>query len=479
MRRSIKSEIQEIADGILLRSFPSNWFKRSQGDQTDIGVDFEIEVLIREDENYSKSTGEIFKIQNKGHKTISKLKDGRMTQQLSVDNVKYFYSEITVPTILTVVDVEKEIVFWHPIQIDKSIHEKLQNATSKETQSIQIHFEESRVLNQDQIPLMLSAIQSSRIAVNSRYFESHPSLLNRDFVDNATRRLVSDQYFEVELTFILEKSKNDRKSTLDNIWKNSQSNDQRHRALQLIYFDQYDPKEHNVEAFCNYRKDFKSLAKKGSKDMRLEYLARVKFADILNSLEAFNQLQHYQLTPEETARSKNGEAFLPNSAKVYSKVLHDLNQLHRGIQLFGIDKVSLPLAKYLRFILEEIYPFIFFWKVVGDGKIYAALYDKVKHIFHPMWAFGLISHLHLKDGQGKTLIIELLSLEKIMTIWMLSLAKKGTLSESEILGSLSSIEKMLGFCKTDEEKKDFLESVDKRVLKIDSEMKHYLPKFQR
>lgn len=163
-------EVQE-AGNLLLRTTISDlrntltdifWIPRSEEDQNDKGIDFQYEL-----EN--KLTGEslhIFKIQNKGTETnLTPLKGtdykGYISFQLKLRNAIYYRREIPVALIFTVSDVKSGKVFWHSVQLDDEIDERIENAIKGKTKSVQIYIDPKNVLNKDNVERFLKDVHDS------------------------------------------------------------------------------------------------------------------------------------------------------------------------------------------------------------------------------------------------------------------------------------------------------------------------------
>lgn len=163
-------EVQE-AGNLLLRTTINNlrknltdifWIPRSEEDQNDKGIDFQYEL-----EN--KLTGEtlhIFKIQNKGTESnLTPLKGtdckGYISFQLKLRNAIYYRREIPVALIFTISDTKNSKVYWHSVQLDDEIDERIENAIKAKKKSVQIYIDPKNVLHKDSVERFLKDVHDS------------------------------------------------------------------------------------------------------------------------------------------------------------------------------------------------------------------------------------------------------------------------------------------------------------------------------
>ncbi|ENX23117.1 hypothetical protein F892_02360 [Acinetobacter vivianii] len=128
-------EIGKEAGRIFEYKLPANWIARSQEDQDDHGIDYEIEIKDAE----GKALGEdnVFKIQVKGEENCSFIKDGQVvSHSIKVERLKYYLS-FNIPVILVVVDVTLERVFWLSITDSEIIREQIES-TNDENKSVHL-----------------------------------------------------------------------------------------------------------------------------------------------------------------------------------------------------------------------------------------------------------------------------------------------------------------------------------------------------
>lgn len=122
-------EIGEEAGRIFKYKIPTNWIARSQEDQNDHGIDYEVEIK----DSLGKALGEdnVFKIQVKGELNCSYINDGQVvSHSIKVERLKYYLS-FKIPVILVVVDVTLEQVFWVSITDSEIIRKQIENTTDE------------------------------------------------------------------------------------------------------------------------------------------------------------------------------------------------------------------------------------------------------------------------------------------------------------------------------------------------------------
>lgn len=119
-------EISRRADRLFLAVVPSNWCTRSQQDQEDYGIDYELEVLT----NADQATGLIFKVQLKGSRTLSIRAGGTRWafSDLKVARVKYWAEQVALPVVFVAVDIERRLIVWKVVPGDAGIQEGVRRA---------------------------------------------------------------------------------------------------------------------------------------------------------------------------------------------------------------------------------------------------------------------------------------------------------------------------------------------------------------
>ncbi len=107
-------EISRRSGRIFRNVLPSNWIDRSQEDQDDYGIDYEIELL----DEAGKGTGFIFKVQLKGTEDSVYRYGGEevVLRNLQVEKATYYLKDLRIPVVLVLVDVVREQVWWDTFQ---------------------------------------------------------------------------------------------------------------------------------------------------------------------------------------------------------------------------------------------------------------------------------------------------------------------------------------------------------------------------
>lgn len=148
-------EIGRRAGRVFEFCLPDNWAFRSQEDQEDYGIDGEIEITTPQD----KATGFIFKAQIKGQKTVSFIEENsKISFSISLERLQYYMSNIEIAVILFVVDITNEIVYWHSLQDDEKLQERMQEAISKKQETISVHLQSKHILKRDYTDELFQAI---------------------------------------------------------------------------------------------------------------------------------------------------------------------------------------------------------------------------------------------------------------------------------------------------------------------------------
>jgi hypothetical protein len=135
--KEINRESGRFFKALLLPS----WAERSQEDQEDYGVDFEIELMTPED----KATGFIFKIQLKGTSVASYDASGQVIYSAaSVERFRYYIGELRIPLIFIFCDVTTGDCFWTRVQGNRQLESALSDAVDKDQKTFTIKFAPSR-----------------------------------------------------------------------------------------------------------------------------------------------------------------------------------------------------------------------------------------------------------------------------------------------------------------------------------------------
>lgn len=141
-------EIGRRAGRVFSFYLPDNWSFRSQEDQEDYGIDAEIEIITPQD----KATGLIFKAQIKGQKVVTIIEEGKKVSfSLSLERLQYYMSNVEIAVILFVIDVTNEVIYWHSLQNDEELRQRMNEALVKEQDSIKVHLLTSNTLQRNNI----------------------------------------------------------------------------------------------------------------------------------------------------------------------------------------------------------------------------------------------------------------------------------------------------------------------------------------
>ncbi|UPK68730.1 DUF4365 domain-containing protein [Chitinophaga filiformis] len=115
---------------------------RSEEDQNDKGVDFEIEL-----EGGGRSFL-LFKIQNKGILKLNPLKKEKtkalFSYQIDIKNLRHYRYDIPVALVFTVCDITNKKVYWHSVQLDDELDERMLAAEQSSKRSIQLYIKLSK-----------------------------------------------------------------------------------------------------------------------------------------------------------------------------------------------------------------------------------------------------------------------------------------------------------------------------------------------
>ncbi|WP_224970442.1 DUF4365 domain-containing protein [Acinetobacter oleivorans] len=147
-------EIGKEAGRIFEYKLPAHWIARSQEDQDDHGIDYEVEIK----DTLGKALGEdnVFKIQVKGEENCSYINDGQfVSHSIKVERLKYYLS-FNIPVVLVVVDVTLERVFWVSITDSEKIREQIES-TNDENKSVHLPIQNELIRKNDDSFLKLIA----------------------------------------------------------------------------------------------------------------------------------------------------------------------------------------------------------------------------------------------------------------------------------------------------------------------------------
>lgn len=195
-----KKWIQREANKLLLETFeyihtvvPGVFcIDRNMEDQTDKGVDFEIEVEAHGE------TIQSFKLQNKGQeRRLEPLKTterrGCISFQITIKHIRYYRHQVNFPLIFTVCDLEEKKVYWHPIQLDDDLDKRIEMATSQD--SIQLYLDPKKTLSIDTIHEFFKDVELSNRAQSKRFrrLAKHPLVKLTDGFEIDRSKHILDQ----------------------------------------------------------------------------------------------------------------------------------------------------------------------------------------------------------------------------------------------------------------------------------------------
>ena len=161
MKRPVAHEIETRSRQVFERSIPPGWVARSQ--TPDYGVDYDVEVFKAE-----TSTGVTFKIQLKGSERLLLGQDHfHIGYALETDSAKYLCEELTTPTILAVVDLATETVYWTAPQLDKDLRARLGTAIKEGKKSLVAHVPVANTLPPT-TDALLNAVADAQILIGTR-----------------------------------------------------------------------------------------------------------------------------------------------------------------------------------------------------------------------------------------------------------------------------------------------------------------------
>jgi hypothetical protein len=173
MKRPHQHEIDDRACDLLRLALPDAWVYREL--PKDYGIDGEVELFRQ-----GSSTGAFFKVQVKGTEKPSFLTDGRtISFSLSTDHVSYFCHELSAPVFLMLVDTAKQRVWWHAIQLDTDLVQRLRTARERGSETITVHIDSKNTLS-DRPDVLLHRLSEMALLISFRSVSSasEASLLN-------------------------------------------------------------------------------------------------------------------------------------------------------------------------------------------------------------------------------------------------------------------------------------------------------------
>jgi hypothetical protein len=158
-----------------------NWARRSQQDQEDYGVDYELELMTPED----KATGFIFKVQLKGTRAANYDKSGQLVfSEASVERFKYYINELRIPLVFVVCDVATGECFWTKVQGNRQLESDLNDAAAKNQKTFTIRFSATRILQKNEATniQIIEAVESALDTITLRGLQAISPASVRDHI---------------------------------------------------------------------------------------------------------------------------------------------------------------------------------------------------------------------------------------------------------------------------------------------------------
>jgi hypothetical protein len=148
---------------------------RNIEDQKDKGVDIEIEP------QEAGKTFHLFKVQNKGYgKRFSPLvtteNKGLLSYPIQIRHVNYYRYELPLALLFVVCDTVDKKVYWHPIQLDDQVDERVAKALESGQDYVSIYLNPKKELSSTTIQDFLSDAHKSFIEQTHRFKDTleHP-----------------------------------------------------------------------------------------------------------------------------------------------------------------------------------------------------------------------------------------------------------------------------------------------------------------
>ena len=127
-------EIARSAGRIFGKLIPPSWAIRSQEDQEDYGIDYEIELT----DEHDQATGIMFKVQQKGQLSLDYDSNGKMVKYhgLEVKRLRYYLNNLKLPVVFAVVGVQTEQTHWTVLQGNSEVEKVLRDAEAAGQQTV-------------------------------------------------------------------------------------------------------------------------------------------------------------------------------------------------------------------------------------------------------------------------------------------------------------------------------------------------------
>lgn len=191
--------LDNVLEGIRKKFVDIKIIKTSEEHQKDRGVDFQVELVGKpRDETF-----DMLKLQVKAtDKALAPLKNttnkGLFSFQLSNRHIRYYQNEMPWPLLFILCDVPNQKVYWHAIQLDDSLEERVNKSEVKKNNSIQIFIDPNNLLGPE---TFLNFVRDARESKQAQFFrvsdeKLSPLIDSQDFRVDRNKPLL-DQLFDL------------------------------------------------------------------------------------------------------------------------------------------------------------------------------------------------------------------------------------------------------------------------------------------
>ncbi|GEM63853.1 hypothetical protein SF1_18350 [Sphingobacterium faecium NBRC 15299] len=141
---------------------------KSEEDQKDRGVDFQVDLIRKPNE-----TVEMFKLQVKAtDEPVTTLKNtrnkGLISFPLEHRHIKYYKQQMPWALIFIVCDNSTKTIYWHPIQLDYTLEERLEKSIIENKKSLQLYIDPENRLTPGSFLKFLGDVEASK---TSQFFK--------------------------------------------------------------------------------------------------------------------------------------------------------------------------------------------------------------------------------------------------------------------------------------------------------------------
>ena len=178
--------------------------KTSEEHQKDRGVDFQIELIGKPKEN----TWDMFKLQVKATddpiKTLkTTINRGLISFQIDNRHVRYYQQEMPWALMFLLCDNFTKTVYWHAIQLDDSLEERLNESIAKKRESIQIFIDPKNILEPNSFLDFISQAEESKTLQFFRVSEENENAITvgTDFQVDKSKALLDQLFTLLEYLF--------------------------------------------------------------------------------------------------------------------------------------------------------------------------------------------------------------------------------------------------------------------------------------